>query len=110
MNDLKKHIVFRVFTLLLVAALLLPASIKMVHIFQHHNHEVCNGDSTTHLHKVDLDCDFQKFQIYNYFTFSDLHFQLFSPTETSEKQVSFYQFLSKYQRLHFSLRGPPVLI
>ncbi len=96
--------------MLLVAALLLPASVKMAHIFQHHKHEACNGDSTTHLHKVDLECDFQKFQIHNHFTFSDSHFQLFSLTKTSEKHLSFYQFLSKYQRLHFSLRGPPALI
>lgn len=93
-----------------MATLLLPASIKVVHIFEHHEHKVCSGDTSTHFHQVDLDCEFQKFQLNHNFTFSQQLIKLFSPQETPLKKVSQYFFISKYQRLPFSLRGPPALV
>lgn len=97
-------------SLFLVFALLLPAALKAVHVFEHHHHKVCNGDTTTHFHQVDLDCEFQKFQLNHSFTFSPQSIKLFSPEEAPLKNVSQYFFVSEYQRLPFSLRGPPALI
>ncbi|MFL1013202.1 hypothetical protein [Flavisericum labens] len=110
MNDLKKHIIFRAFALFVVAILMLPASVKVIHIFEHHEHKVCNGDSSTHFHQVDLDCEFQKFQLNHNFNLPDQHIEIFSCQEISLKSVSQYFFISEYQRLPFSLRGPPALI
>jgi hypothetical protein len=96
--------------LFIIAVLLVPSVVKFTHVFTHHKHEVCEGGDTTHIHKVDLDCEFHKFQLNNNFTFNNSYSELFSPQVNSLKTVSQYRFLSKYLRLPFSLRGPPSLI
>ena len=96
--------------LALIVALLVPSIIEFSHIFSHHEHKVCMGETSTHIHKVDLDCDFQKFQLNKTFTISNSYSELFSPQELSVKIISQYDFLSSYQKLHFALRGPPSLI
>jgi len=90
--------------------LLLPTAVKAVHMFEHHKHVVCNGSTSTHFHKVDLDCEFQKFQLKQPFTISYLHIDLFIPLDIPVKNVSKYFYIDEYQRLPFSLRGPPYLI
>ncbi|MBJ6367624.1 hypothetical protein JF259_05945 [Snuella sp. CAU 1569] len=99
--------VFKTLTFLLAAALLFPAAIKFAHIFSHHEHEVCLGESTTHLHKLDVDCAFYKFKLSNTYTFSLFSVELFSVEEPTSKIESYYTFLSEYQSSHTSLRGPP---
>ena len=110
MSAIKKHIVFRIFTILLVASLLVPTLVKLTHFFEHHKHVICKGETSTHIHKVDLDCDFHKFQLNKNFTLNNSNLKLFLPQEKTLEIVSQYSYLSKYQRLHFSLRGPPALI
>lgn len=110
MIQIKEHIIFKVFTLLIIAALLVPTAVKFTHIFTHHKHEVCKDGNTTHIHKVDLDCEFHKFQLQNNFLLNTSITELFSLQENPKEIISQYRFLSKYQRLHFSLRGPPSLI
>ena len=108
MNHIKQHIIFKIITLLLVVSLLIPTVVKFTHIFSHHEHEVCLGEKTTHLHELDLDCSFYKFKLNNNVTFSFFNVDLISPQEEQFEILSLYSFLSKYQRLHFSLRGPPL--
>ena len=110
MKQIKEHIIFKLITLVLVLSLFVPTVVKFNHVFVHHTHKVCLDDTTTHIHKVDLDCEFHKFQLNQNFTFNQTYLQLFSPQEKDIEIVSQYNFLSKYQRLHFSLRGPPALI
>ncbi len=110
MNFPKEHIIFKLLTMLLVLTLLVPSAVKLAHVFEHHEHEVCQGGDTTHIHKVDLDCEFQKFQLNNNFTFSDITFEVFQCNKNSKAIISQYNFISNYQRLHFSLRGPPSII
>ncbi|MGB5419119.1 hypothetical protein [Algibacter sp.] len=110
MKIVKEHIVFRLLTVLLVITLLVPAGVKLAHVFEHHKHEVCTGGDTTHIHKVDLDCEFQKFQLNKHFSVSNITFEVFQLNENLKSIISQYHFLSAYQRLHFSLRGPPALI
>jgi hypothetical protein len=106
----RKHIIFKVLTIFLVCTLMLPACFKFVHIFEHHNHEICSGADSTHIHQVDLDCDFHKFQLNNNVTFTTPLFEFYHAQKESIQIFSQYTFLSKYQRLHFSLRGPPSLV
>ncbi|GAA3577086.1 hypothetical protein [Snuella lapsa] len=110
MKELRTHIVFKSFTFLLAVTLLLPATIKFAHIFSHHKHEVCLGESTTHLHKVDVDCAFYKFKLSNSYTFSLYSIELFSVEEPTLKIESHYTFLSEYQSRHTALRGPPTTL
>ena len=110
MNFSKGHLAFNILTILLVVMLLVPSAVKLAHVFEHHQHEVCQDENSTHIHKVDLDCDFQKFQINTNFNQLQTVFELFQVKKYSKKILSQYYFLSKYQRLHFSLRGPPSLV
>jgi hypothetical protein len=110
MNINRKHIVFKVLTICMVFTLMFPSAFKLAHVFEHHEHEICIGGDTTHIHQVDLDCEFHKFQLNNNFTFSTTIIELFQVSETSSEIISQYSCLSKYQRLHFSLRGPPSLV
>lgn len=110
MQNLKEHIVFKTVTLALILTLLVPSIVKFSHIFSHHQHKVCIGEKSTHIHKVDLDCDFHKFQLNKTFTVNHSYSELFISEELSVKIVSQYDFLNSYQKLHFALRGPPSLI
>ena len=110
MNFSKSHIAFKILTMLLVVLLWVPSAVKLAHVFEHHKHEICKGGDSTHIHKVDLDCEFQKFQINNNYTFSKIIFDGYQPQENSKTTESKYHFLSKYQSLHFSLRGPPAFV
>ena len=110
MPNLKEHIIFKTFTLALIATLLIPSIIKFCHTLSHHEHKVCLGKKSTHIHEVDLDCDFHKFQLNKTFTISNSFSALFICEELSVKIVSQYDFLNSYQKLHFALRGPPSLI
>lgn len=110
MKTVKEHIVFKIITLLIAVVFLVPSALKFAHIFTHHTHEVCEGYETTHIHKVDLDCDFYKFKLNKNFTYSFYNIDLFEEKNESKQIASQYHFLSKYQRLQTSLRGPPFLI
>jgi len=106
----EKHIAFRVLTFCLVCTLMFPAAFKFAHVFEHDQHEVCTGGNSTHIHKIDLDCEFHKFQLNTNFNISHNVFELFQIKKETSQIQSQYTFLSKYQHLHFSLRGPPSLV
>ncbi|WP_406684106.1 hypothetical protein N1F78_15655 [Seonamhaeicola sp. MEBiC1930] len=110
MNKLREHIAFKIATLLLVVILFAPVAIKFAHLFEHHEHTFCIGEKSTHIHKVDLDCEFNEFQLNKNLSFTSIIVDLFSEKIFIPEIESHYVFLSKYQHLHFSLRGPPQLI
>lgn len=110
MQKTKEHIASKCITLLIAAILLVPYGVKFAHIFTHHTHEVCKGYESTHIHKVDMDCEFYKFQLNNNFTHSFFSPDFFLQQKETLLIVSQYQFLSKFQRLQTALRGPPALI
>jgi len=110
LGNFRTHNLAKFSGLVLVLCLLFPSFVKFSHIFEHHQHEVCLGEHTTHLHKVDTDCDFYKFKLNNAFTFTTAHFEFAEQTIEAKKIESQYNFISAFQRLHFSLRGPPQLV
>ena len=110
MNQFKEHIVYKFSTAILILALLTPSAVKFFHIFEDHIHEVCKNNQKTHFHKVDLDCEFYKFKLNTQFVFSHNKLQFTNKTENYQPIVLQQQFLSDYQNLHFSSRGPPQLI
>ena len=110
MHTLKEHIVFKIITLTLVGILFVPTALKLDHIFEHHDHQVCIGVSTTHIHKVDLDCEFQKFQITNLFLSDIRHQESIQVDYSDEVILTPYKFLNGHDPLHVLLRGPPALV
>ena len=110
MHFLKEHIIFKILTFTLAWAILIPAAVKFTHAFNHYKHEVCLGEKTTHVHKLDLDCKFYDFKLTQNYILSEFNFNTSDIKIPSLKVVSPYIFLSSYQNLHFSLRGPPSLV
>ncbi|MEP3836082.1 MAG: hypothetical protein ABJM36_00445 [Algibacter sp.] len=110
MHVVREHIVFRLLTVVLVVTLLIPAGVKLAHVFEHHNHKVCLGDGSTHIHKVDLDCEFQKFSITHHFQLSEEFIEFFQTLSPARNYSLTYQFLNNHRPLSFSLRGPPFLV
>ncbi|WP_299781176.1 hypothetical protein [uncultured Formosa sp.] len=110
MSKLKKHIVFKFFTLVLVLTLLTPTLVKFNHVFEHHHRELCHGEQQTHLHTANVDCEFYKFQLNHLFTIPEFIANTPLVEENHQLIASQYYFLSDYQQLHFSLRGPPICI
>tara|TARA_R110001583_G_scaffold191529_2_gene356744 strand:- start:2757 stop:3092 length:336 start_codon:yes stop_codon:yes gene_type:complete len=107
MHFLRAHIICKIFAITLALTLLLPSAVKFTHVFNHYKHEVCLGKTTTHLHKLDLDCKFYQFKFSGNFILNFYDFNVLSPDEKQLEIVSRYSFVNSYQQQHFTLRGPP---
>lgn len=110
MDFLRRHILIKGLSLLLIWTLLLPSGIKFLHIFEQHQHEVCLGEADVHFHTLDVECEFYKFKLNIPFTIPENNSLAVLYLEIKEAMSTDYSFLSEYQTLHFSLRGPPSLI
>jgi hypothetical protein len=112
MKLIREHIIFKSLTIMLVITLIIPSAVKFAHVFTHHNHkhDVCTGEKQTHLHEIDVDCDFYKFNVNTPFYFSHNNTELYSKCSTSKLNLKSYNFQYNHRPLSFSLRGPPVLV
>ena len=107
MRKFREHTVFKFITLLLVVTLMVPTAVKFSHLWSHLHHEICNGEPQTHIHTADLDCSFYNFQLSAPFTVPTIEFVLFHSEDNHPIFSTDYSFLSEFQQLHFSVRGPP---
>ena len=109
MQLLGRNKMFRLFALVVATVLLVHSGVIFSHVFihQHHHHEVCKGEPETHLHNADFDCSFYKFKLSSPFTIPVLQAELVLVEINTLKTEAPYAFLSEFQQLHFSLRGPP---
>ena len=95
------------FCLLLVAFLVTPSIVKIAHALVEHEHLECKAVGEPHIHEVELDCDFQDFNLSPQFNSTLVEVPRPLIIHISNKIASQYTFLSKYQKLHIALRGPP---
>ncbi|OBX23793.1 hypothetical protein LX77_00046 [Gelidibacter algens] len=109
MNIVRQHTIFKGLTLILVVAFLLPTAVKVIHVFEKHHHEVCLGESDTHFHTLVVDCQFYKFKINIPFTIPENSVVVIEFPKINCVIPTHYSFLSEYQNLQFSLRGPPTI-
>lgn len=110
MQNVKRHIAFKILSILLLVSILTPSVVKLAHVFENHKHEVCLNTQTTHFHTLDLECEFYKFKVNNTFTISTFNIKLVAAKKSQKSINSQYSFTSYYQPLAFSLRGPPLLV
>lgn len=110
MRNKTQKTTFRAACFILMMAMLLPSAVKFSHVFSHNQHEICNGEYQTHLHKSDIDCTFYKFKLNTNFYSLFEYFEM--PINESYFKIdsALYVFLNNHQQLSFSLRGPPVLV
>jgi len=90
--------------------LFVPAGVKMAHVFAHKHHKVCVGGDSTHIHQVDLNCEFHKFSITHHFQLPEEFVELFQISSHTRTYNLTYKFLNNHRPLSFSLRGPPTLV
>ncbi|MBT8273501.1 MAG: hypothetical protein KJO77_06825 [Bacteroidia bacterium] len=91
-------------------ALLTPSAVKLAHLFENHEHVVCDNPSTSHFHELDWDCEFYKFKHNNQVKISLNNFDLFANKSNAEMLDSNYEFISQFQQTQTCLRGPPSLV
>jgi len=110
---IKNHIVLNVFAAILTISIVIPSAVKFAHAFENHQHEVCTNFSTTHLHQLDIDCEFYKFKI-PIQTFENtkkciveslLDLSGLSPIELREKRIDKYRNLGFFQRFNYDNLG-----
>lgn len=105
----KNHILYPFTAILLLACLFTPYFIKIGHGIYEHKELLCVEKGNLHIHEIEFDCDFHKYQLSSLFCFNLEEPELIEPIFKGTKVINHYFFLSKYQRLHFVLRGPPVV-
>jgi len=110
LEGLKQHIVFRITAILLLLSVLAPSAVKLAHVFENHQHEVCLGEQKAHFHSLDLDCEFYKFKLNNQFAVTFNESELFSAEINQDYIELLYSFKQEHQHLSFSLRAPPQLV
>lgn len=110
MHNALKYNLFKCFTILIVMVLIAPAVVKLGHAFENHKHEICVDNSSAHLHTLDLDCEFYKFNISNPLLIPNFQYEIsFIDSYSTIKNFGLYNFKYNHQQLYFSLRGPPLV-
>ncbi len=107
MLQVKEHFASKILVVILTIVLVSPIFVKLNHIFEDHKHEVCKTPYSNHFHEFEIDCEFYDFrlntEINNSYTLQCIPVI----TEISQSIISQYHFVSDFQKLLFSLRGPP---
>ncbi len=107
----RRHIALRVASALIVLILLIPTSIKLVHVFEHQDHSaLCDKSQNANFHECEIDCDFLKYNLQHYNFKSQDYTINFNVINNFEIPRLTYDFFYNHRVLAFSLRGPPILV
>ncbi len=101
--------IFSLVSICIIGCLFTPYIIKINHGLLTHEDTICVAKGDLHIHEIEFDCDFYKYQISSLFYIGLVKPKLIQLAASSEKLTNHYVFTSKFQKLHFVLRGPPVL-
>lgn len=106
----QQNIFIKIASVVLLLAVLLPSAVKFAHVLEQHKHEVCTDNSSTHMHELDLDCEFYKFKLNTqYYSFLESN-NIIIEDNYFKINNTFYNFQYNHQQLSYSLRGPPFLV
>lgn len=103
-----RKFLFSCIAILVLAAMAIPDFAKISHAINEHKEITCLENRKVHFHEVEFNCDFHKYHITSYFSPQIVNFTFTPPFFKSTQNQNYYFLLSEYQKLHFSLRGPPV--
>ncbi len=87
----------------------MPAVVQLVHTFEKHEHGICISKDDQHFHQKDPECVLCHLQGETFAIITEEDFPVFNNKEQLLVSTQ-YNFLSNYQQLSFSLRGPPIFI
>ena len=110
MLKIKEHSASKILVVALTIVLVSPLFVKLNHLIEDHKHEVCKTPNTNHFHEIEIDCEFYDFKLNTElkYSFSSEKFPVFK--NVTQSIISQYNFISDYQQLQFSLRGPPKMV
>lgn len=94
--------------LLLVVFLCVPSIIKVSHALNGHKNATCSQIGKLHVHEAELDCLFHDFNLSPIYAPPLVYLPKPMEVGASSEMSFYYTFLSKYQKSHFELRGPPM--
>lgn len=102
------HKPFKFTAMILALALLFPFTSEALHFFNHHGHEHCTENTTTHFHKHDFECEIFDFQLSPTTTFLASNDE--KVIENSFGLLVFHSdsFYSNLKLHNTTLRGPPL--
>ncbi|WP_339652401.1 hypothetical protein [uncultured Maribacter sp.] len=103
---MKYKIVYPIVTIILIASLLGPYFVKIYHALNEHKEFHCTSKKL-HIHAIEFDCDFEHYQLSSLYYPEFEYPKFIELAPITEAIINNYYFLSKYQQLHFVLRGPP---
>tara|TARA_R110000823_G_scaffold62036_1_gene147608 strand:- start:1711 stop:2037 length:327 start_codon:yes stop_codon:yes gene_type:complete len=106
MSFAKDKIVYPIVAVILMASLLGPYFVKIAHALNEHKEFHCISKEL-HVHAVEFDCDFEHYHLSSFYYPEFDYPQFIELVPITEAIINNYYFLSKYQQLHFVLRGPP---
>ena len=104
----EKKLFFSFVSILILLALAIPDVAKISHAVYKHKEQTCLKKGTVHFHEAEFDCDFHKYHITTYFYPEAINYTILIPEHSVNQNKNYYFLLSEFQKLHFSLRGPPV--
>jgi hypothetical protein len=95
----------------LIAVLLTPSVLNLIHSFEHEKHHIeCSHKSDTHLHEIDFDCSFIQLYATPQFYTSNVNWSVNSLPPVYSFTNSYY-FCKNVATIHIyntPYRGPPV--
>tara|TARA_R110000868_G_scaffold4211_13_gene26660 strand:+ start:65106 stop:65438 length:333 start_codon:yes stop_codon:yes gene_type:complete len=103
-----KKILLSCISILILAALAIPDAVKISHAITEHKEQTCVEKGTVHFHEAEFDCDFHKYHITTYFYPQSINYTVAFQDSKIKQNQNYYFLLSEFQKLHFSLRGPPL--
>ncbi|WP_354618096.1 hypothetical protein [Sediminicola luteus] len=95
---------------LLLAAIEAPSVVKLWHSLYSHKEVKCDLEGSVHIHSAEIDCPFQKFNVSLHYFLPQNHFDELLVINIREDHFDYYSFVNTFQKLHYSLRGPPVSV
>lgn len=108
MKIIFKNIFFSFIAMLLLSTMAIPDIAKITHAIFEHKEITCLEKNAVHFHEAEFNCEFQKYQLSTYFSPEIYNCMAFVADFKIEQSQNYYFLLSEYQKLHFSLRGPPL--
>lgn len=109
MQHKTQHRVFSIAALIIVFALLLPASLAFVHSTQNHDHvDRCELASDTHMHEKKLDCDLDDIVLHKVVVYAFAKAQLTPPPTYPKLVYTYNPWIGREITSTVTTRGPPV--
>ena len=110
MEQIKGHTISKILGLTLSIMLVLPLFVKLHHLLEDHEHEVCITPYTNHFHEFEIDCEFDKFNTVTKYFIEYEYLNEEVQEINNRDSFSKYFLLNSHRQLSFSLRAPPIAL